>query len=106
VVGGESGDGFDAGFAVAGEGARVLVSALRLKQHGGDSFFAEVCERRVPELVERGAATGLAEQLPGHLIRQPAGARVRAPVSLGGNDVGLAAGDEHWSTSASVEVAG
>lgn len=45
VVGGECGDGLDAGFRVAGEGARVLVSAFRLKQDGGDSFFAEVGER-------------------------------------------------------------
>lgn len=45
VFGGQCGNGFDSRFRVAGEGARVLVSALGLKQDGGHPCFAEVGER-------------------------------------------------------------
>ena len=43
-LGGEGGDGFDAGFGVAGEGAGVLVSALGLQKDGRHTGLTEVGE--------------------------------------------------------------
>jgi hypothetical protein len=55
-LGGEGGDGLDTGFGVAGKGARILVTALRLQKDRRHTRFAEVRERRVAELVEGPAA--------------------------------------------------
>lgn len=68
MLGGQRGDRLDPRFRVSSTGARVLVPTLGLKKNGGHALFAEVGERRVPKLVERGTITLSAEQLPCHLV--------------------------------------
>jgi hypothetical protein len=75
VVGGELGDGVDAGARVLLQRAQAGVTALGHQQRQRNVGLGEVGERRVAQLVQRPAAGRLSEELLGPAIGQPRSGR-------------------------------